>query len=86
MIFRQPAHDRPGRSMPAPTGVSAPISDRRPHGRGFRTTIRIGLIAALLVPLLSGSLGAPPVATGDDLSKRARPAEGARSPDRRPET
>ena len=50
-------------------GVAAvPMPARPRRGRGARTTIRIGLVAALLVPLLSGSLGAPPVATGDDLS------------------
>jgi murein DD-endopeptidase MepM/ murein hydrolase activator NlpD len=38
---------------------------RRPR---LRTVARIGLIAAVLVPLLSGSLGAPQVATGDELS------------------
>ena len=57
--------------MPDVTGgpgrrrLPAPAAPRR---RALRATIRIGLIAALLLPLLSGSLGSPQVATGDDLS------------------
>ncbi len=53
----------PARSTPV--GASA---GPRPRRRALRATVRIGLIAALLLPLLSGSLGSPQVATGDDLS------------------
>lgn len=60
MSFRQSAN--------VPPDPGTPIGGGRPRRLALRATIRIGLIAALLVPLLSGSLGAPQVATGDDLS------------------
>lgn len=41
---------------------------RAPRRRGLGTTLRLGLVLALLVPLLSSSLGAPSIATGDELS------------------
>ncbi|MEO8230405.1 MAG: peptidoglycan DD-metalloendopeptidase family protein [Chloroflexota bacterium] len=41
---------------------------RAPRQRRLGTTLRLGLVLTLLVPLLSSSLGAPPIATGDELS------------------
>ena len=45
-----------------------PLPSARRGRRRLRATVRVGLIAGLLLPLISGSLGAPQVATGDELS------------------
>jgi len=60
MSFRPPAVTVPGEPLPG----------GRPRGarRHLRAWLRIGLVAAILLPLLSGSLGSPPVATGGELS------------------
>ena len=60
MSFRPPAVTVPGEPLPA----------GRPRGprRHLRAWLRVGLVAVVLLPLLSGSLGSPPVATGDELS------------------
>jgi murein DD-endopeptidase MepM/ murein hydrolase activator NlpD len=80
MNFRHPGWTVPGPATPTSgrtTGPATPTSGRTTgpatptsgRGRGtLRASLRIGLVAVVLVPLLGGSLGAPPVATGDDLS------------------
>ena len=61
-----PAVSRGSRAMPEPL----PATPRPPQRgrRRLKATVRLGLIAGLVLPLLSGSLGAPQVANGDELS------------------
>ncbi len=56
MIFRPQARNVPE--------FGAPVT----RHRTLTTAVRLAAIVALLVPLLGGSLSAPPVATGDELS------------------
>ncbi len=49
-------------------GAATPPPSPRRGRRRLRATVRVGLIGGLLLPLISGSLGAPQVATGDELS------------------
>ncbi|MDP9484043.1 MAG: peptidoglycan DD-metalloendopeptidase family protein [Chloroflexota bacterium] len=59
----------PARPAQAPTSTLSPApASRRPRRGGLGTATRLGLVLGLLVPLLSGSLGAPSVAVGDELS------------------
>ena len=65
MIVRPHANCDPRPVVPARPATTPARPRPRPH---LRAVARIGLIAAVLVPLLGGSLGAPQVATGDELS------------------
>ena len=63
MTFRGPS--------PADPGL-IPAAARPSRGSSSRSVAaRLGLIAVLLVPLIGGSLGAPPAARGDDDLSRA---------------
>lgn len=73
--YRPQADHVPPRPAPAkapvqsgPIPAQAPTSVSRARRRGLGATVRLGLVLTLLVPLLSGSLGAPSVAVGDELS------------------
>ncbi len=72
-------HARAGRT----TDPVTPASER--GRRRLRASLRIGLVAVVLVPLLSGSLGAPPVASGDELSDALAKQKALAGEDRRPE-
>jgi murein DD-endopeptidase MepM/ murein hydrolase activator NlpD len=61
MIFRR-SHDQ------TPDAV-APSARPLAHSRRRSVPIRLGLVVALLVPLIGGSLGAPLTASGDELSQ-----------------
>jgi murein DD-endopeptidase MepM/ murein hydrolase activator NlpD len=63
-----PAPTQAPLSAPASIPVRASTSTLRARPRRLGATLRLGLVVALLVPLLSGSLGAPSVAVGDELS------------------
>jgi murein DD-endopeptidase MepM/ murein hydrolase activator NlpD len=78
MNFRHPRGTVPGPATPTSGWATDPATPSSGWatgpatsgrgGRRLRASLRIGLVALVLIPLLSSSLGAPPVATGDDLS------------------
>ena len=62
-----PAAGHGGDFMLTDSAATPPPGPRRGRRR-LRATVRVGLIAGLLLPLISGSFGGPQVATGDELS------------------